>query len=279
MTANPRYLEKFENSAGTVTVTFDGQEYEAQQAYRVAEAQVAGADYSHDFAGSAPWAKDVGIEAIRGELFGASAADVDTAFDSLVSKCRSVGRGKLYMVDGSGTRRWAWAKLTGRPSYSVHAESFFTLAYSMTFRRYSDWYATTATTGSQLIDTASEAVTINNPGNAPVLNAVFRLRSNSATGAVDPTMTNTNTNNGYAWTTTRDLLAANAEIRVDCGASKVEYSSDDGATYADDYALFSIGEKQVGFMRLDPGDNAIVMSVASGTPNYSLEWSFYAPYE
>ena len=75
----------------------------------------------------------------------------------------------------------------------------------------------------------------------------------------------------------RNAVSADSELRLDTERGQVLWSDTNGATYADDYALVTLGATQVGLMQLEPGANALQYSDA-GSPNLTLEWSFYAPY-
>lgn len=273
-----RYLEKLTSEDGLLSYTFpvDDYEHEAEQRYREASEAIIGADYAHDFGGVQPWAKDVGNEAVRFTIWGTSEADAESQFDTCAATLRRIGRGKLYALASDGSRRWAWAKLAARPTYSARVDDFYNVAVALRFRRFSDWFASSPTTGTQAVAATPTQFSISNPGNAPVLAAVFRLRSNGAAGFTNPSLTNLT--NGYSVSSTRDAANGNSELKIDAGAARVLWSTDDGANYADDYALATLGALQVGLMRLEPGSN--VMRYTDGaTPNLSLEWSFYPAYE
>jgi len=273
-----RAAEKFTSEDGFTVYTFpvDDYEYDPDQKYRDASDAVVGADYAVDYAGGAPWPKDVATEVVRFTIWGADAGDAEDQFDDCASTLRKIGRGKLYTLASDGSRRWAWAKLTGRPTYSARVDDYSNIPVSCRFLRFSDWFAESPTTGTEAVAATPATFTITNPGNAPCLAAVIRLRSNGAAGFTNPVLTNLT--NGYAISSSRDAAGANSELRIDAGAAKVEYSNDDGASYADDYSLVTLGVTQVGFMRLEPGDNTMRYA-DGGAPNLSIEWSFDAPYE
>lgn len=273
-----RYLEKLTSLDGLVSYTFpdDGYEYESEQRYREASSPVVGADYAHDFAGVHPWPKDVADEAVRFAIWGTDEGDAEDQFDTCVSTLRKIGRGKLYALASDGSRRWCYAKLAGRPTYSATVEDFYNIPVALRFRRFSDWFASSPTTGTQAVSGTPTTFTITNPGNAPVLAAVIRLRSGGATGFTNPALANLT--NGYSLASSRDAVSVNSELRIDAGAARVQWSDDDGATMADDYALVTLGATQVGLMRLEPGDNTMRYQ-DGGTPSLSIEWSFHAAYE
>jgi hypothetical protein len=272
-----RYLEKFESVDGLTAYAFpvDDYEYEPTQGFRRAEAAVVGADYAVDFLGAAPWPKAVGEEAVRFTIWGASAADADAQFDACVATLRQIGLGRLYQVDAATARRWCWAKLLARPSYLVDVNGYFNVPVTLRFARYSDWFASTPTAASVTITTTPYPFTITNPGNAPARFVVFRLRANAAGGFTNPSLTNFT--NGYSVASSRDAVSADSELELDGERMAVRWSDTNGAVYADDYALVTLGPTQAGLMQLEPGPNA--MQYADGaTPNLDLEWTFYAPY-
>lgn len=274
----PRFAEKFVSRDGLLSYSFPGDnlEYQAAQEYRRAEGVAVGADYAHDYAGGLAWPRAVGEERVRFTIWATSSADADTAFDSCASTLRRAGLGKLYIVDSAGNERWCYAKLQGRPSYTVNQDSYFDLEVECVFARYSNWKSTTLTTGTATITTSPQSFTINNPGNARVEAIVFRLRANTATGFNNPSLTNTTTLHSFS--TTRDAASANSEVKVDCERNTVTYSNDDGSSYTDDYANFSYGATQVAFMVFDPGDNT-VQYAGDGTERLDVSWSFYAEWE
>lgn len=277
MLASPRHLEKFESADGVVSQAFptDDYEYQPEQGFRRSEAAAVGADYAVDFAGGAPWPKAVGEEAVRFTIWGASAADADAQFDACVASLRSIGLGRLFVVDTVSDRRWCWAKLLARPSYQVDVNGYFNVPVTLRFARYSDWFAATPETGSVVIASSPHSFTITNPGNAPAHFVVFRLRANAAAGFTNPSLVNLT--NGYSVASSRDAVSVDSELKVDSERIEVLWSDTNGAIYADDYALVTLGPTQVGLMQLEPGDNAMRYSDGA-SPNLDLEWSFYAPF-
>lgn len=274
MTEYLRYPEKFVSADGLLSYTFltDDMEYQEAQAFRQAVASPAGGDYAHDFRGLDPWAKDLGQVSVRFTIWKDTAAAAMTEFDSCAATLLRAGRGKLYTIDQAGVERWCWAKLVGRPSYTVTADQFLNMPCEADFARFSDWFDATATADSQAIDATPKTFTITNPGNLPTTFVVFRLRSNGASGYTNPTIENTT--NGYAFQVARTAVDGNEEERVNSETNLVERSTDDGSTYAADYSKLTRGNAQVAIMRLEPGDNTFSVT-DGGTPDWSLEWSFY----
>lgn len=274
-----RYAEKFTSINGGVSYTFPTDEYEytAAQAFREALAEVIGADYAHDFLAGAAWPKAPGEESVRFVIWADTAADADSAFDTMASTLRTIGLGKLWLVDAAGTRRWCYAKLRARPAYVVNVEQFFNMPSEASFLRLSDWYASAPTTGSQALSAPITAFNITNPGNARTGLVTFRLRSNAVNGFQDPILVNLT--NGQALTSSRDAAGADSELRIDTATAQVRYSNDDGVSYAGDYSLVTLAAKQaVVGIELEPGDNSMSYSQALGTPDAVLEWEFWPAY-
>ena len=65
-----RYAEKFEATDASVSQAFPDSNvvYTPSQSYRETWAPEQAADYAHDFAGYGRWAKEVGIEEVRGMI-------------------------------------------------------------------------------------------------------------------------------------------------------------------------------------------------------------------
>jgi hypothetical protein len=273
-----RYLARFESTDGALVVTFglNAYRWESDQAFRLALSPAAGADWAYDPAGKGRAPLDVAVERVSYLVRAATEAALETALAELRSRIARIGLGYLIRRDSDGTERRAFARPATMPVISRVPGSQVAQPVVLEFRRLSHWMATTATTGSTTVTSTPHTWTISNPGDLPCDAVVFRLRSNSAGPTTDPKLENLT--NGYWWATTRDLTHAYHEIRIDTGRWAVEWSTNDGASYSNDWALASIGATQVGIMRLEPGSNSMRATVASGTPSYTLEWSFYARY-
>lgn len=273
-TLQVRYAEKFVAGGTTVTFPLARYEYEPTQAYRVADKPIIGADYPYDSAGAAPWAKEVGIEAIRFLLHGSDPEALAAQYDTLVAGLRNGGRGALWTVDAAGDRRWCRAKLDGRPGYFSGVSKWGYTPVTLRFRRYSDWFAESEQTDVNDI-TVDGTLVINNPGNAPVDFMVIVLQPLSAGGFDNPRITNLE--NGYVTGTLRTSSATTERFRIDTERYLAEWSTDSGVNYAADYGNLYRGALQVGFMRLEPGDNTLSLT-NTGSPNYRLSLTFSPAY-
>lgn len=273
-----RRLVRFESLDGATVVQFGehGYSWQTDETLRLALSQAARASWAWDHLGTAPAPVDVAVERVVWTLIGATEADLEAQLSAVRAGLLAIGRGWLVRVDSDGTERRAVARAAMMPSFTRAPGSQRMLAIQLEFRRLSHWQATVQTTGSQLISAASVPFTISNPGNLACDAIVFRLRSNSATGGTAPRLDNTTT--GWWFASSRTMTSAADEIRVDTGAWLVQWSTNDGASYTADWATFSYGTAQEGIMRLAPGVNQFVATVGSGTPDYTLEWAFYARY-
>lgn len=274
-----RYPYLFESDDGAIAVQFGTAqlEYDQSQDYRVASAPLVGADYQHDFLGVYQSPKENGVEVVRWMIIGVKHDDyIEDAFDELASKIDRIGRGKLWTIGTRSDRRWCSARPVRRPVPIIGAETVNHMPVECEFARFSDWYGETLQTGSTVISSTPHAFEITNPGNARVRNAIFRLRSSGATGFTNPSLVSSTA--GLQLVSSRDAQSVDSELRIDCGQMRVEYSNDNGSTYVDDYDKVTIPATQVVLMDIEPGLNSFTYSQDSGTPNATLEWSFYAAY-
>lgn len=274
-----RYLEKFNNTADTVSYVFPLQAYEwiESQPMRTPLQALVGAHYAYDYLGTGVGIKDSGVEQIKFLDVQSSTANLESDLVTLRQKLWANGRGKLYTLDSGGTRLWSYARLVSMPQMTIAVGMQRHAAIAIDFRRESDWFASSVTTGSTSIVTTPTSWTWVNSGNAPVY-AMTILIGGGGSGAPNaPTLTN-NTN-GYSYSTKRVGAGANAQIKVDTGANLYQYSTD-SVNFANDYANFTRGANQVGVFRLEPGNNSITLTdqATPGTQNYFVSISFYAPW-
>lgn len=272
-----RYAEKFENAGGTVTYTWpvNAYEWQSSQPLRTPAAAISGADYAFDLRGNLAGLKAVAQERVRFLDVQTTTALLETDLDSMRSELLTIGRGKLYVLDSAASRRWAYARLAAMPEMALGVGMSRHVPISLQFDRYSDWFATALTTHTEAVAVTPKTFTVNNPGNAAAVWMAIRLRSSSAAGFTNPLLENLT--NGYSWSSTRDAASTDDELKVDCEALTVSYSINDGGSYANDFSLFTRGSTQVGYFRLEPGDNSIRYT-GGGTPSLDVVFSFYAPW-
>ncbi len=159
------------------------------------------------------------------------------------------------------------------PRPVVSYRSLRSAAIGLEFQRETEWRGATLTTVTATLDSGSELVAITNPGNADATAISFLIEANGAGGFEAPAVSHPLT--GESWSSSRTAANSNHALRVDAGAYAVERTTDNGATWASDYAAFSQGSLQVGFMRLLPGSQTLVVT---GCPNAELRIEFWPVY-
>lgn len=270
----PRAVVAFTSHDGSTEIRFPtyGYEWESHQRFRAAEEPAVGADYAVDLFGIRAAPKEPGEERIRCYAVGESAEDLDAQVDALRATIARVGRGKLWVEDADGTRRWAWARPESLPEMTVTAANRRHVPLIVGFRRLSDWFAADPVMIHQRVTGQMHQFTLTNPGTAIVRQIVFTLRSRKSQGFSQPTITNQLT--GEMFGTSRVAANASHVWRVDTGRLAVEYSTNGGSSWTNDYANFTTGTLQVGFLRLEPGANPIQVA-SSGSPDFDLEIEFW----
>lgn len=282
--ATLRHPTKFESADASVSYEFSlhGMEWQSEQSFRTALATIAGADYAHDYNGFGPSPRDPARERLRCILVESSTGNLEAEIDEARGECTNIGKGKLFIEDSDSSLRWAWARLASMPALTVSAQGVDGANLRHTFVvfdfiRLSNWHDATAYDEEFPVDASPETFDVVNPGNAPVYDAVIRIRAND-TDAVTFPLVFTNTTNGMAFTLDRDdFTTANEEERITCASDLVEYSDDDGAEYAADPSALTLPAGQTRIMRFEPGTNAISVATA-GTPDYDIDIDYVPQY-
>jgi hypothetical protein len=271
-----RYLEKFTSIDGLTSYTFPlgAYQWETQQQIRNALSQSVGASYSYNHLGVNPAALNDAQETVRFADKQNTAALLEADIDNLRSKLYSIGKGKLYTLSDDGTRRWAYAQLAGMPKIVVTQVNRRYVPVIVEFIRSSDWHGTTQETGTQALSANITTFTITNPGNAATEEVVIRIRANSATGYHSGIVI-LNQTNGHSITWNRAAASVDDELKLDGGANSTKYSTNNGASYTDDYVNVTLGAQQNALFLLDAGANQIqVTDGGGGTPDASFEWAY-----
>ena len=270
-----RHIVRFESLDGVTVVTLpmDRAEVESAQELRTAMVPGVGMDYAVDLHGSLPAPMGVGEERLRAVLYQGATPTIDTEVDALRQALHSIGRGRLWSEGADGSERWAWARAARMPDLTVSYESVFTAPILIEFTRLSDWFSATKTTVQQTILASPTTVNVTNDGTAPARAITFLLAAKAAGGFSSPSIVNALT--GETWSSTRTASNGNHALRVDTGRYTVERTTDNGASWTDDYAAFSTGAVQVGFMRFLPGAQSITIT---GCPNAQLTIEFWPVY-
>lgn len=273
--ASQRYLEKFENLSGTISVVFPlyRYEYQPQQDMEAWTEQVIGLEMGYDALGSRLTRLGAAMDTVRFVLLADTAGAFDTSFDTLKSDCYRIGKGKLWTLGADGTRRWAWARLTQFPEITVGQRNSSWAPMILGFSRFSKWYASAAIQSIQAVTATGFEWSVNNTGQIAVDLMTLRLRANTAAGITNPKITNRI--NGYVFESTRDSASVNDELRLDTERSAIERSVDDGVNYSDDFASYVWPAlQQLGTFRLEPGLNTIRYDGA-GVVNLNVQFDFY----
>jgi hypothetical protein len=254
-----RYLSRFEKADGSTSITFPTYRYEweSTQPLLQSSVQLVGANYSFDQMGGAAPLKANGIERVRFLDVG-QPANVDDDFDDLKAMMLW-GRGKVWTTGASGNR-WAWARLTEMPTISFTVENVAHFPILLLFERFSDWYDEDPVgyEGEFAIASDPQTISVVNPGNAPVLNAIITVKG-PFSGLVI-----TNDDTGYVLESSSVGAGSSDWIRFDAGRNTVEISDDSGATWTDDSANFVRTDGQVALMVIDPGSNSFTIEGANG---------------
>lgn len=271
-----RYLEKFEGPGDATTYSYSfplkGYAMEQTQGLYVPRNPLTGANYEYDLMGSGVAVKQNGFERVSFLSYSETGATVDTDIDNLRQKLRLAAKGKLYLIDSSGARRWAYARLQDMPEVSLDIDSIKAAPVALSFSRFSDWYSSSQFSTDYTMNEASESISVNNTGSAKVYNAVFTLIGTFQ----DPLIHNTT--NSYKLQSTRDGSNANHRLRFDAGKNRVEWSTDGGTTYAGDWANFVRAANQVHLMVLEPGSNSFTVTFGA-VPNATLRVTFYPAFD
>ena len=270
--AGPRHIVRFESLDATTVVNLPlaRAELESSQELRTALVEAVGMDYAVDLHGTGRAPLGVGRERLRALLTGDDADAFDTAADALRADIYAIGRGKLWSVGDDATERWAWARARAMPDIQVSSRATRLAPVVIEFDRLSDWYGDTETEIVTALTTDPQVIAVTNDGTADARAITFVLDANAAGGFSAPEISHALT--GESWASTRVASNGSHILRVNTGAYTVERSTDGGSSWSDDYAAFSTGSVQVGFMRFIPGAQSIEVA---GCTNATLTISFY----
>lgn len=271
-----RWLEKFTNVAGTVEVTFSRLEHEwtPSQALEVPVAVAAGADYGVNLLGTGPMPKRVASERVRYLIRHSEGNTIDAQVDQHRARLRQIGQGRLWTLDDEGNRRWAKAQIVAMPDFNFGPQNREFVPVSIEFARFSDWHAETETVVSQHVTASPTVMQVVNAGTARVTSLSIVIDARAGGGFVNPRVENSQTSEWLQ--VERSAANGNHVIRIDAARFAVEYSTDGGTAWANDYENLVTGPAQAGLITLVPGANDIAIS---GVTNADVEVRFFAPFE
>lgn len=271
-----RYADRIVSLDGGTTINLPTDLYEFQDGgpLRSADSVLFSSNYAYDHLQNALSPRDIAPVAIRFGVGLATPTLTDVYIDTLRSTLLAMGPFYLQTIGADGSRRQARCRLAQLPDMLVSYHRSVNVLASLELRRYTDWTATTPTTFSQMITATPTAFAVVNPGGLPVEETTIRFRANAANFFTNPLLDNLT--NGYAFQSTRDGVNANSELLLDTSRPYVGWSTNDGASYADDIALMTFGGLQIPLSwRWEVGSNSLRYT-NTGTPGLTIEGSFYA---
>jgi hypothetical protein len=189
-----------------------------------------------------------------------SAASV-AAMEAKLAKLKALAgvRSKLWRSNGV-SQQWRYARLMqvdspareGTPTIDEVSLVFEALP--------GPWYGT-AHDDTTTLDTSPKAITVTNGGNMWVTNAILTLTAGSA--KITEVVISMTGVSEIQWT---GSLAAGQSLAIDCGARSVKKAG------ADAYAGFALGAGHAveDWLRLEPGNNSIVVSLMGGSTDSTL---------
>lgn len=274
-----RWLEKFTDAGGSNPYVFPRLEHEwtPSQAMDVPLMPVVGASYGLNLLGNGMTPKRFGSERVRFLVMHSGGNTVDAQIDDLNRLARRNALGKLWMLDDAGSRRWAKAQAVSMPDWNFGPKNREFVPVSIEFVRLSDWYAETETVITQAVIASPTSFSAANTGTADVYNSTVEFRANAAGGFGALTLENLST--GDRLLSSRSAQSSQSILKVDCGRSTVQYSNDGGASWINDYSIFSWGTTQMSFLRLVFGINNLRYSQSTGVPNLTIVIRFYAAFD
>lgn len=273
----PRIPIKFSNIAGSAEFVFPLAEYSYefdQPLYVPSEPQV-GAHGEFDMLRDGSAAKGAMLVRLGFTVFEEHPKDVETTIDEMQAKLWSYGRGKLWTsgLDSAGAveLRWARGRVMQMPSLRWSGGQVLSKAATLGFRCDPFWYSEDPLLESALtVESDPDVFEVTNPGNAPVYNAILTLSGTYTNPVIR------NNTNGYQVASTTDGSSADHLLRFDAGRPAIEKSTNNGSTWANDYANYVRQSGQVHLMVLDPGVNEIeVTGCSSGSLTIAGNGAFH----
>ena len=198
-----------------------------------------------------------------GRLVAATAADLKTALDNWLAK-----RGKratLTRKSDGGTVHSTTARLL---SVRAPREPGFRLfvPVELTFELLSLPWDGTSHADSTVLNTSPKTVTVTNNGNARVTDPVITITA----GSTAITVVTVAVSGVSSWTYTGTIASTKALV-VDCGALSVK---NDGANAYSGFAL-NAGHVVDDWIRLEPGNTSVVVTLTGGSTDSSIKFEFY----
>lgn len=276
-----RYLEKFTPAVLGSPISFPRyeQEWQPSSPLRLRYTTIVGASYAYNHVPGVPL-REVAEENIRFMLDAVSTqGNLEEQIDAMRSRLLLGAEGKLWMLNSDGSRRWCYAQVAALPEMIFTYRPWQKVMVQCRFFRFSDWQSENPSTGTAIITASGQTFTITNTGNIPQPFVVLRLRANTSAGIINPKLLNQT--NGYILETARDSASVNSEIRYMTEVPKVEYSNNDGSSYADDFSQMVVQASPYKYPLLafpiEPATNTILYT-GGVSQSLNIDWSLYGAF-
>ena len=214
----------------------------------------------------------------KGTITAATAAALQSTFAAL--RAMRGKRDKLYRRQPDGTVEWTRARLMQIAGEKIYRQKNIYIDLDLTFLMIDPiWYGASHGDGwlldsgeyldvglmldenDTLFDITAGAVTpivLNNGGNAAVRNIILTLAHSGGGNIEQLSVVNATNGSYFAWS---NNLPAGDDLVIDCGAMSVEADGVDAYAYFVLHATHSITE----WLRLEPGDNSLTVTVGGAT--------------
>ncbi len=281
------YIDKFEDAAAAISYSFLLNRYQLDVpgTLRNRRIDTNGIEGSFDQLGPRPGIRETVPYTIRTMPVLSTPTLAEAEIKAMRAKLWRIGRGKLFWLLDNNDRYWMWARAASQGDFTRDSEvgaSQRHFGASVNFDVEPGWFATTQTAPmASAVTSSPQIVTVNNPGNYPTRGAaglVIRIRSNSSAGWGSSLVIGNATTGESITIAGFAATSANDEIKIDCDAKSILFSTDNGVTYPTSaWAATTLG-RQNGLMSLDVGNNDITFTTNAGSPNFNAEFTFYAAY-
>jgi hypothetical protein len=265
----PIYLDSL---AGDIVIRFPtyAMEWETGGDLRTAFAETPLADYAFDLLGTRPAPRGSTDESIRFVIVGQDAQDAWQQYMDMRSKLARIGRGRLWVRDALGNRYWAYVRPMRLATTTFGVENLRHFPVSLTFRRFSDWMARSA---SSVTLSGDGTHIVHVSGNVPVKDLTIEIAANAANGYASPTIENYVT--GERMTVDRVASTDRHRLRILTKRWAVLESSDGGTTWNDVTPALVVRSFQATVLHLEPTANILFVS---GCPGATVTISWYDTY-
>ncbi len=99
-----------------------------------------GGQYGFDELGSVPGLPRISHESVRFSILADDAGGMNDAVDVMINRLWAIGRGKLWVSDNAGNRRWCYARIDAIPQPERSTQYVNLIPVIATFKRFSHWF-------------------------------------------------------------------------------------------------------------------------------------------